>query len=409
MKQAFLVAVFVWAIACASYAENWGNPTGFFEQEKILRRDVVPGVVSWKIQGTLRGEPLEVSVVTVDALGETLQPRILLGDRGVALKKGQRFRRSKVSELLKDNPVVAGINVAFFQIASTQTPLGLVLKDGMVYRDPSGRWPSLVFTKDGRALLGALGWAASIMIGAQKRPLGGVNKPEFSKDEVILYQPPWVESPGNSMPFTKNEEPFELVLKKTDFQPADDGQNRAMLFGQVVEIRKNQPGVAMGADQFVLTATRSAAPFFRRIQKGDKVGVSWELSGLPAEVSPAQVREILSAGPVLLKSGKVTPEKSDFWIKRHPRSAVAIAADHKRLALVLVDGRSKKSVGISLGDLADFLAHLGAYEGLNLDGGGSSALGVKIGGVVEIMNQPSDKAERLVPVGFGIEFLPQKK
>jgi exopolysaccharide biosynthesis protein len=82
-----------------------------------------------------------------------------------------------------------------------------------------------------------------------------------------------------------------------------------------------------------------------------------------------------------------------FSAGRHPRSAIALSADSSRLLLVVVDGRRPWSVGMSLAELGDALLSLGASEGMNLDGGGSSVLWLD-GAVV---NYPSDPAgERAV-------------
>jgi exopolysaccharide biosynthesis protein len=54
--------------------------------------------------------------------------------------------------------------------------------------------------------------------------------------------------------------------------------------------------------------------------------------------------------------------------------------------MFVVDGRRPWSVGMSLAELGDALLSLGAWDAMNLDGGGSSALWIR-GAVV---NYPSD-------------------
>lgn len=82
-----------------------------------------------------------------------------------------------------------------------------------------------------------------------------------------------------------------------------------------------------------------------------------------------------------------------FSSARHPRSAIALTRDSSALLLVVVDGRRPWSVGMSLVELGDALLSLGAHEGMNLDGGGSSALWVR----GEVVNFPSDPSgERTV-------------
>ena len=59
----------------------------------------------------------------------------------------------------------------------------------------------------------------------------------------------------------------------------------------------------------------------------------------------------------------------------HPRTAVGVAPDNRKLFLVVVDGRQPGySEGMTLEELAELFRDLGAVHALNLDGGGSSTL-----------------------------------
>lgn len=59
----------------------------------------------------------------------------------------------------------------------------------------------------------------------------------------------------------------------------------------------------------------------------------------------------------------------------HPRTAVALDSTGRTLILILVDGRqSSYSEGATMRELAEIAIHYGAFEALNLDGGGSTAL-----------------------------------
>ncbi|MFT4606155.1 MAG: exopolysaccharide biosynthesis protein [Rhodothermales bacterium] len=126
--------------------------------------------------------------------------------------------------------------------------------------------------------------------------------------------------------------------------------------------------------------------------------------GAPAEfpdltkANPWPMRDAVSAGPRLLKDGSilVTVDEEVFFgssIPRvHPRTAAGVTADG-HLILLVVDGRQRNSRGVDLDELAQLLASTGAVDGVNLDGGGSSALVVN--GV--LLNSPSgDRIEREV-------------
>jgi exopolysaccharide biosynthesis protein len=104
--------------------------------------------------------------------------------------------------------------------------------------------------------------------------------------------------------------------------------------------------------------------------------------------------DVLSARERVLVGGaaRLSP-----WIEhdgqRHPRTGVGLSADRRTLWLLVIDGRSRRSSGATVQELAATLATLGASDGVKLDGGGSSALFVRGRGIV---NQPSDGRERVV-------------
>jgi hypothetical protein len=317
-------------------------------------------------------------------------------------KSGQFVRRSTVSRMLADNTVLGAINVAFFDIGSTQASQGLVMRDGRLLREPQPGRPALLVTRDRRLVVAEPGWEAQVAVGGQRRPLAGMNRPQLVADEVVAYQNPWAWSPGSSAGFSRNQEVREFVIGPLSFQASTAVGTAARLAGPVIEIHDDGQAVEIGADQLVLTAGESAVPFFRRTKVGDEVSVSWSLTGLPDGLDFHEIREAVAAQPMLVRDGKVLPGGGGFWETRHPRSAVGIHADGRQAVLLVVDGRSERSSGMSLGSLAKYLAHLGAREALNFDGGGSSALAARVAGGIRVLNIPSDGRERPVPTALGV-------
>ena len=124
-----------------------------------------------------------------------------------------------------------------------------------------------------------------------------------------------------------------------------------------------------------------------------------------ARLPPAQrpIFEAVGGGPRILRDGSISIEyererlSRAFAEDRHPRTAVGYTQNQSVLFLVVVDGRQPGySVGMTLEELAHFMrTQLGnfslskenAYQGLNLDGGGSSTMVVK----GEVVNSPSDQ------------------
>jgi hypothetical protein len=114
----------------------------------------------------------------------------------------------------------------------------------------------------------------------------------------------------------------------------------------------------------------------------------------------------IGGGPMLVQEGRrqVTNDAERMFAGKaindlHPRTAIGYTRDG-RLIILAVQGRfTGEAEGASLNDLADILVELGAWEALNLDGGGSSCLLVQ--GKETI--RPSDKnGQRPVPAVFMI-------
>ena len=76
-------------------------------------------------------------------------------------------------------------------------------------------------------------------------------------------------------------------------------------------------------------------------------------------------------------------------LPRHPRSAAGLSGDGKTLYLLVIDGRRPGSLGATEAETGLILERLGAAEGLNFDGGGSSALALRFpDGRVRTVNTP---------------------
>lgn len=390
------------AAANLAPAASWADAKGFFSNERVKEEEIQPGVTWISASGKRQGQPLRTHVIAIDLSRRDLALQTLLGERFISASTGQFVRRSTVSQLQADNDALAAINVAFFDIGGTQAFQGLVLRDGVILREPHPHRPSLLYHPDGRAAIADLDWKGQVRFGEQRRPLAGVNRPELGRNEVVLYLSPWARSPGKEASFAEGRALTEILLEKQSFEPAAATSDRSRLIGRVLEVREGRESAEIGPDQFVLSAGPGAASFFRRLNAGDEVEVNWQLTNAPANMKWHELREVVSAQPHLIRNGRKETGQGAFWEGRHPRSAVGISRDGRRLLLVVVDGRSERSAGMSLNELIEYLNHLGAHDALNLDGGGSSALAAQIGGKDRLLNNPSDARERLVPNGLGV-------
>ena len=103
--------------------------------------------------------------------------------------------------------------------------------------------------------------------------------------------------------------------------------------------------------------------------------------------------QILSFGPALVTGGDVSVTAGEEVGKArssNPRTAIGVI-DDLHYVFVVSDGRTDESDGLSLYELAEFMAGLGAETAYNLDGGGSSSM-VFNGNVI---NNPTTSGNRI--------------
>ena len=101
----------------------------------------------------------------------------------------------------------------------------------------------------------------------------------------------------------------------------------------------------------------------------------------------------LASGPLMVENGNIcdfSTVSQSFVNTKHPRSAISITRDRKVL-LITVDGRFPgNAIGVNIHEFAHLVKLLGAYDALNLDGGGSTSLWMDQAGENGIVNCPCD-------------------
>ncbi|MCW6035793.1 phosphodiester glycosidase family protein [Spirulina subsalsa FACHB-351] len=135
---------------------------------------------------------------------------------------------------------------------------------------------------------------------------------------------------------------------------------------------------------------------------------------VPADC-PEGTTQAIAGRDILLDQGKTPPliQHTDHG-KNYPRSAIALNPQQKKLWFVVVDGRQPfYSQGMTLPELSQFLAQLGATEALNLDGGGSSTLVIREQDQIITLNSPIHTRiplrQRPVATHLGFSALPLER
>lgn len=111
------------------------------------------------------------------------------------------------------------------------------------------------------------------------------------------------------------------------------------------------------------------------------------------ELLEGGAEQVLSFGPALIIDGRISVDEDDEVsqsMRSNPRTAIGIIEKGHYL-MVVSDGRTKESAGLSLYELAEFMQSLGAVIAYNLDGGGSATMYF----CGEIINKPTSNGKSI--------------
>ena len=335
--------------------------------------EIAPGVVYHKIH--VPEGPWRIYMVEVDL------PR--------SWAAGIRVRTAKQKEVQKTSSLAAGalaaINGDFLFPGESSQPAGLYIESGNLIRLPQRR-SAFAITAAGQPLIAVFKMEWGLLTAEGEHLLiAGFNR-EPGLGELAVFNDR-AQVPGDSLQAATG---FLLQgLGHTSI--AND-----TISVWVQQIRRQAWPLALQRDQWLLAAGAEYEAI-EQIALGDTVQLFCRLS--PAH---AKLTEAISGGPRILRDGEVSIEveqerlSRSFADKRHPRTAIGYSQDEQVLFLIAVDGRQPGySVGMSLPELAEFMrtrlaefshAKANAYQGLNLDGGGSTTMVVS----EQVVNKPSD-------------------
>ena len=100
---------------------------------------------------------------------------------------------------------------------------------------------------------------------------------------------------------------------------------------------------------------------------------------------------------------------------QQPRTGIGVSQDGRYVYFLAVDGRQLASGGVTTQELGSFLKWFGAWDGINMDGGGSTTMAWWNPGTSasELLNNPrgsgsisSSNSERYVAVNLGVYYAP---
>ena len=325
---------------------------------------IAPGLIYREFLAGRSAGPVRAHLLEVDfKAGYALRP-VLSNDSVAGIEA--------LSEMAARSQAVAMINGPYYMRSGEI--LGLLKIDQMLVSTPDTPRTSFGVLPDGKIIFDSPAFTGHVELPDKtKIPIDGVNRGR-GESELILYNTYyayWTLTVGGGREFLVRD-------------------------GRIVDIRNDNSVISEGT--VVLSASGRQAWLMADLKIGDPLKIVQTLGPVWDKVTQA-----VGAGPCLVKNGEIYMTTlgeefgSDVAGGRAPRTALGITKDGKAL-LVVVDGRSRTSVGYTLLELARFMLEQGAVEAMNLDGGGSSQM--IIGS--QIVNTPSDGRERRLGAGIAV-------
>lgn len=346
-------------------------PAGRATTTSQVSWQVAPGVTYTRWSQTDARGPIRAHLLTVDPS----TPGLTVDYARV----GPVRRVAPVGDILARDKAVAGVNGDFYDIGYTGAPLGLG-KDqdlGLLHARQEGWNKAFFIDRRGRADIGDLPMTAKILWHGGLR-VTNLNSPFVAPGGIGIYTPRWGRTAGYRVTQGQREQVREVVVRKGRVV-----QNR----GRISENEKITGLVLVGRGD-------SARQLRRKLPVGKRVKVEWSLAGNP--------RMAISGNNFLVHEG-IIRAIDDRTL--HPRTAVGVDDDTGEVLLLVIDGRSSRSRGHTMVELANLMIDLGADEAINLDGGGSSTMVARNRqGRRAVLNTPSDGFQRWVANAISVRY-----
>ena len=336
---------------------------------------VGPGVIYY--HDYLAAGPWHLYVLEVDLTNEWIDiETVKSGDVMSAYEKTSSMAKRKDSE---EHRIVGAINGDFY--SSGGIPINAQVLQGELLRRPIDR-EVFGITDIKEPFAGIYSYSGIIWCkNDSSATIHGVNETR-NTDNMVIYNKYMGSGTGT------NEWGREVITEYI----SDPVINDTVL----VKVTAIDSVMASGhgnnsipANGIVLSGHGVSNTFLKQnVYVGDTIKIMLNLSP-----ETRRIKELIGGGPAMIRNGLVAVPGGSFSTDRHPRTAVGFSQDSTMLYLFVVDGRQAGfSVGMSLYELADYMMEWGVYHGINLDGGGSSAMVIRH----NVMNKPSDGVERSV-------------
>jgi exopolysaccharide biosynthesis protein len=350
-------------------------------QVKIEEKIIADGVVYKRIINTQ--DTLIINILKIDFFGG----EYILRSVKAKNKLNAKETTTKMAEMLTDSSynVLAAINADFFEndgeVINNMVSEGNFVKAVKFTDSPYNGFVNSQFavTFNNKLLIKQFVFNSNIIL-----PDGSIEEikrinSKADSNAFSLYN----SYQGNYTPSVSDKwKVMEFVLKPI-------GNNLDTSIFVIDKIFKGGKTKITGND-FILSSNNNGAYYLEReLSEADTIKLL-----LRFNPSYSGIRTLVGGWPRLVDNGeniiKTNKEVegifSEFSVTKHPRTGIGFSKDSSTVYFITVDGRQESSRGISLEQFAEVMISEGIYQGLNLDGGGSTTMVINS----KVVNNPSD-------------------
>lgn len=359
----------------------------FADNKLLFQEPIAPGVVRYKYQVKRSKGNAEANVIKVDLNNPHAKINTVAGG-------GTYTNKATVSQMANRTNAVALVNGDFFTMQLEGAPQGPSVINGETKSSPAvlnDIWSFGIDSND-KAFIELTKFVGSVTASnGRSFPIDGLNKTKY------WYQPSMEYSHQNKIQLYDS---FWTAKTRGD----KNGGEVLLNENNVVEQISYNKGLDMSIPngKKILQFSGSAIKFIQdNVKVGDKLGIKYN-------IEPNRNWKMMIGGhAVLVDNGAVKPYTRDikFIDGVRARTAVGISQDGKTVYVVTAEGRTKRSSGLTIAELAKFMQEIGVYKAMNLDGGGSTTMAVRNLGDINrtrATNPERNGAERRVVNGLGV-------
>ncbi|GHV57795.1 hypothetical protein FACS1894182_07620 [Bacteroidia bacterium] len=348
--------------------------------DTLENHQVGPGTQYVRLYLTAPSKRLDVYFLIADLNNPNITIRAALGRDSIY---GGETPSTTAKRLSTDGTFYfAGTNGDFYDTSLQYAgyPVSGNMINNEMAKIPGGR-QVYAFDANKQSYIGLMQYAGNLKSGAETWTINSINHTRETNDLKLYNQ--FNGKYTHTNPYGTEVE-IELINGDTW------GVNRT-LHAKVTKIEKNIGNMAIPKGKAVLSGHGTSADKLNTLAIGNEIELNLNLTmegNIKTEFT--QMTGGDNYAPII-KNGVV--ETSNFWNELHPRTGLGYSMTKDSLIFCVVDGRGASN-GCTTRVLGTIMKSAGAYDAMNMDGGGSSAMYIAEYGAP--VNRTSDGPERAV-------------